>query len=571
MSRTGPSVEPGTAADAATWTLERAGWQSIVFAASPRRIDLLRLQPSWPLVPVRLLVHRNQQFEFVATPLERFLMYGGYSLETSIGGYDDSLLFKGADPDYDVELVWLDFERYFDKLDADDLATWLRERIESRRRASSAPILIADRAQPGDTGLRFNDRLQALLGDLPGVSIAAVSETARELGAAFFDERARTVTASTLSDRAAIEVARRLAFEWLPPRLEPRIKAIAVDLDGTLYSGVLGEDGAAKLDLQPAHRLIQETLVRLSRDGVLLVLVSRNEPGDVERLFQERPDFPLRADDFSFAKIGWEAKSLGLVAASEALRIGTGAILFVDDNPGEIAQAAAGVPGLRCLLAEDAQDVARALGRYPGLAGYRVLASDALRRADLSAQRTRAQLAVETADPDAYIRSLEVSLGFAVDDRSDLERLSELSLKTNQFNTALSRLSEVEVARRLAAEDCRTIAVSLVDRLSDAGTIAAIFTRRDGEVMVVDEIAISCRALGRGIEDFMICTALVRVGDELGVDAACFATTSGPRNLPARKWLDGLLGSRPADSQVGIRDLADRSLRMRGLVRVAWR
>ena len=126
----------------------------------------------------------------------------------------------------------------------------------------------------------------------------------------------------------------------------------------------------------------------------------------------------------------------------------------------------------------------------------------------------------------------------AEDPIGQLGRLHELSIKTNQFNTALARFSKAEVARRLGAPDCRVVAVSLKDRLSDSGVIAAIQTRRNGLELLIDEIAISCRALGRGSKiSSSPRAAVVRSAQDLGARRVRLVVRDGPRNEPARDWV----------------------------------
>ena len=110
---------------------------------------------------------------------------------------------------------------------------------------------------------------------------------------------------------------------------------------------------------------------------------------------------------------------------------------------------------------------------------------------------------------------------------------------------------------------------SCEDRLTDAGTIAAVVTRRDGGGLLVEEIAVSCRALGRGVEDAMLCAAVVRAMDALGVDAARFAFVDGPRNGPARSWLAGLTDGR-LDGDVDRAALESRMQALDGLVTMTW-
>ena len=239
-----PLVADATGRDRANEALSRAAWQPVVFAEAPARLDLLRLLSSWPLKPLRVGIHRNQPFEFVAGPLAVFLRYAGFEASTWFGPYDDSLTFATAADSRDVDILWIDYGRYDEGLRRDGVDAWLGGRIDALRERSTAPILVVDSPGRNPEDIDLNERLRERLRGMPGVVVAAISDLAHGLGDAFVDERARTITGSALSDRAAIEVARHLAFVWLPPLIRPRLKAIAVDFDETIYAGVLGEDGA---------------------------------------------------------------------------------------------------------------------------------------------------------------------------------------------------------------------------------------------------------------------------------------------------------------------------------------
>jgi FkbH-like protein len=289
--------------------------------------------------------------------------------------------------------------------------------------------------------------------------------------------------------------------------------------------------------MTPDHTSLQQTLLALRARGVFLAVVSRNEGADVEALFRSRPDLIVRLEDFSARAVSWQPKAEGLRAVAAQLRIAPEAMLFVDDNPGELAAVAAAIPELRLLHAREPQETARALGLFPGLHGHPTHQTDALRIADHAAAAVRDELLRQAVDPAEYVRSLDIRLGFTVDDAAAVHRLHNLSNKTNQFNTGLRRFPETEIARRLDDPAYRTVAVALRDRLSDSGIIAVIFARYAGARIVVEEIAISCRALGRSLEDVIVTEALrmlARTGDirEIFVELR-----DGPRNQPARDWL----------------------------------
>ncbi|MGY1689547.1 HAD-IIIC family phosphatase [Geodermatophilus sp. SYSU D01105] len=517
-------------------SLRRVEWQPVVLGESPRRLDLLPLSASWPTRELRIRVHRNTAFEYVASLLPPFLAYANLSATVEYGDYDDSLSTVGqGDATADVEVVWLDFERYAGT-DPVTLGDWLRERLVTLRARTLAPVLVADRPGPDPAAAAVNRELVRCCRDVPGVAVADLSAIAARVGEGFVDPRARDVAGTRMSAGAAVLTAQRMGLRWLPALVAPPVKALAVDLDMTLYRGVLGEDGPAGVVLTPEHRALQERLRDLGRDGVLLALVSRNEPADVEALFATRTDFPLRLEDFSARAVGWGAKSAGVAAAAATLRISTEAVVFVDDNAGELAEVAAGVRIGGLLHAADPAATSTALALFPGLHGHARTDEDALRAADLAAATERARSA--SSDPDAYLRSLRVGLRLTLDDPGQLARMAALTAKTNQFNTALRRTGPAELGHWLADGDVHVVTAALRDRLSDSGVVALVAGRRGADDrLVVEELCVSCRALGRGVEDVLLAAAVGRLMEETGAGSAAVAYTPGPRNEPARAWL----------------------------------
>jgi FkbH-like protein len=525
--------------------LARAAWQPVIFAERLRRADLLALTPSWPLRSFRLTVLRNHAFEFVESVLRPFLAYAGWEAQTSYSDYDDSISLP-AGPDADVIVLWIDFERF--RLSADQLAGWMQERLTSLRRGSAAPILISDWPTDSQAAIGFNRALRGIADQLPGVYVADQAGIARALGEAYIDRRSARVAGMALSDAACLMTARQLGLGWLPAILEPGVKALAIDFDGTLYTGVLGEDGPGGLTVTAAHLELQRQLLVLRDLGIFLAGVTRNHPADIDRLFAERPDLALKREHFSSLVASWDEKADSLRQVARELRIDPDAFLFIDDNPGELASVAAAWPGMPCLHAAEPDLVARALRCYPGLMRVKATAADQLRLKDLAAAAARDQSLRQHDDPQAYLRSLDIELSFAVDARDQRQRLHELSTKTNQFNTALLRLSPLDVARYLREPGRHVVSIALRDRLSDSGLIGAVFTRLEGDRLMVDEVDISCRALGRSLERVMVMEAVRRGIGADPVTAVTFAFRSGPRNAPARLFLEALAGPVPDTS-----------------------
>jgi FkbH-like protein len=512
--------------------MRRLAAQGALFAPLPARLTLLKVELDAPAGPSRRVnFWRTHNAETLLTLAKPYLDFAELALDVQLSSYDDSLGFADHGP-ADLELLWLDGERLPADLD------WLAGRVIALRAISRSPILVvtwlADLA-----GLR--ERLVAV----PDVHVGDLSALASEAGVPLLDPRLAKMAGSPLSAQALVVAARELACRWLPALLLPPVKAVAVDLDHTLYAGVLGEDGSAGVQLTAAHAALHTQLRALKDRGIFLALVSRNERADVQALFDRRADFPLRWSDFSVTEVSWGDKAEALARVAAALNIDVAAVAFVDDNPGELAQVAARLPTLRSVFAHvDASFTGRVLAHLPGLWRWRVSAEDSKRVADLQANAQRAVLAA--ADPEAYFKSLGVRLRFAVNDVSLLPRMAEMSFKTNQFNLALARLTEADYAARMADPACSVVSIALADRFSDSGVIGLLAARRDAEVLTVEELLISCRAMGRRLEDAIVLGALQAL-PLAGLAEIRFTVTEGPRNQPARQWLGNASMRRAAD------------------------
>jgi FkbH-like protein len=543
--------------DAAAIALEKCEWQAKLFRPDPLRRDITKLDPIWPLQPLRVRVHRNHAFEPAERVLAPYLAFAGYAAEIDYSAYDDSLTLSQLDKSApDVELIWLDYTRLCSE-GPDALAEWIKGRLTTLRNHSSAPILITNWAEHSQQALAFNSELRIIARGLLSVYVCDLAKIAEKLGDRFLDLRIASFSGSRLSNSAFLEAARLLGSCWIPGAVSPRLKAIVADLDNTLFDGVLGEDGPLGVHLTESHLALQKRLVELSQEGIYVAICSRNRPEDVEALFTQRPDFPLRPEHVSDMQISWEPKARGLRRIGETLRIGMNSILFMDDNPGELAAVVSELPEVHTLYAgPNAGCALNALRLYPRVNRLRADEADLLRAADLAANRVRSELASNAEDPASYLRSLKVHLRFTRNTREEIERLASLSNKTNQFNLALERLSAVQISKKM--DDSTVVGIQMRDRLSDSGIIGLLVATRVGSSLVVEDLCISCRALGRNLENVMITEALkAAIGHDPAAESVLFRWRRGPRNSPALEWLARFTGG----ATIGTDGCIDWSLR----------
>jgi FkbH-like protein len=194
---------------------------------------------------------------------------------------------------------------------------------------------------------------------------------------------------------------------------------------------------------------------------------------------------------------------------------------------------------------------------------FGVDATDALRAGDIRAAARRYKI-MEQRDPLQYLVGLETQLHFQVRPQGRYKRMCELPQKTNQFNLALRRLREGDVMRYIEEQDHCVVSIDLKDKLSDSGNVGAVYVRGDGDVLLVEELCVSCRALGRSLEDLMIAGAIELAAQAIGnaFETLEFAYRKGPRNAPALSWLERLAPDAVIRSDEASEASPLRSLRM---------
>lgn len=511
--------------------LNRVAWQPVVFSASPSRRSVLSLSPSWPLVPLQVRCHRNQGFESLIPLVAQFARYAGFEVSFDISDYDDSLAWTSVAP-ADCHLIWLDYDRYASRLSPAELSGWLAGRIAVLRGQTAAPIIV--NGWHGEVG-------QAVHAAVRGIAGCHLLELGADGAGPEFDERLLGVGGSRLSGITQMAAARQLGLGHLPAVAGRLIKGIAVDLDGTLIDGVLGEDGVSGVKVTDQHRSLHRSLTDAHAAGVLLALVSRNVREDVEALFRERPDLDITLADFDVVRIGWAAKAAVIGEIATGWHVHPDSLLFLDDNAGELAQVASVHPDMALVHATSPELCVLAMRFEPGMARLSTTADDSLRSADLKAAAEREQLQAVLSPAD-YLADLNVRIGVRRDRAEDIARLYQLSVKTNQFNTSLRRLTEADVEQYVTRPDRAAVAISVSDRLTASGVVGAVFATWDSNVLTIDEVDISCRALGRGIESAIVTAALDAVIGDRGDVAVHIPVTQGPRNGPALDWHRSYLG-----------------------------
>jgi len=500
-------------------------WEKAVFSPMPRKNALLQLQPPWPLKKTRINVRRNHGFEVLKDPLRVFLNYAGIEPVVACGAYDDSLSFQDNLPSADIEILWLDLDKY--TMNSADLLFWLKTRLADLRKQTTAPLLFVSWPGTGPSAGSFDG--------LPGLCFCDFKSAMKGYNGKILDPRLEAVTGTRLAAPTQLLLARALGLVWIPAASALPVKAVVFDLDNTLYGGVLGESGIEGVESDSAYQSLQRHAAKLRKRGLFLGLSSKNDSRDVKAFFETRKDLAIKLEDFSAQEISWQPKSTGIAKIASALRVGIDSILFVDDNPAELLEVSNVYPDIRTLLARSPAETLFALELFPGLFRWKTTAEDIGRIRDLEAVSKRTGT---TAGTD-YLATLGTEVEFYLNPSSQLTRISELLNKTNQFNLTLLRLNEAEVSKHMKSGTF-FVTAGLRDRLSDSGIISLVMAHIDGVDVIVDNVCISCRALGRGLEDYLIRQSLAGIKKHSGLEnpQEILHFVEGPRNAPAKAWYD---------------------------------
>ena len=287
-------------------------------------------------------------------------------------------------------------------------------------------------------------------------------------------------------------------------------KCLVLDLDNTLWGGVIGDDGPEGIILGEgtgtgeAHLALQRYAKQLRERGVILAICSKNDSATAEAVFRDHPEMLLRQTDFAAFVANWEDKADNLRRIAAQLNIGIDSLVFVDDNPAERARIRQSLPMVAVPeLPADAAQYVRCLADAGYFESVAFTADDSRRGEQYSANASREAFHESSQSMDDYLKGLEMSVSYGPFQNVDLARVAQLIGKTNQFNPTTRRHSPEDVAKFVATDRCITLQFRLRDRFGDNGLVSALILLPDPQspdLVEIDTWVMSCRVFGRQLE-----------------------------------------------------------------------
>jgi len=346
---------------------------------------------------------------------------------------------------------------------------------------------------------------------IEGVRLVDLDAVQRQIGlTASFDARHWYLYRQPFTDAFLHAAGRQVARIVMASRRAAK-KCVVLDADNTLWGGIIGEDGIDGIQIGDefpgsAYRDFQKLLLAWRSQGVLLALASKNNEADVWEVFDKHSGMVLRREHLSAWQISWAPKAEGIPAIARALNIGTDSLVFIDDNPMEIAYMRDARPEVTSiLLPDEPAEIVAAMQALTLFDQLEVTEEDRKRADMMRAERDREVLGAQISHAD-FLQTLDLKVDLFRARTEDLGRITQLINKTNQFNLTTVRRTLDEVRALASSDDFRVYGLRVTDKFGEYGLtgVVIIAISPDRRRWTIDSLMLSCRVLGRGVEAALV-------------------------------------------------------------------
>jgi len=345
----------------------------------------------------------------------------------------------------------------------------------------------------------------------------------------------------------------QIAFNYIPyfaheligyvkPMVGINRKCIVLDLDNTLWGGVVGEDGFSGIELGQtsngkAFVELQKHLLSLWQQGIILAINSKNNFDDAIKVIRDHPDMILREKHFASIQINWNDKAQNLKQISDEINIGLNSIVFFDDDKLNQERIKQEFPEV--LTIELPNDPSQYSSILTNLNDFNVLhkTEEDRKRGEMYAQqRQRKQFESTVSNLDQFLKQLDIKVKIKKSDKFLIPRISQLTLKTNQFNLTTRRYQEEEIRKFSEDENFLVGCAQVLDKFGDNGITGVYIIKKNGKSWMLDTFLLSCRIIGRGVEDAMI-SHILRNAKNNNIEEFKAEFIPSQKNKPAENFL----------------------------------
>jgi len=400
----------------------------------------------------------------------------------------------------------------------------------------------------------LNKFLQGSLAQLSNAYYVDINLCVSRIGAkVYYDQRYWHIGRAPYSLDALSEIVFE-DFKFIRPLKGKNKKCLVLDCDNVLWGGVIGEDGLPGIKLGKTHPgsayyEFQEEIMNLYHRGILIALCSKNNSEDVWEVFRDHPDMVLKEKNIVASQINWEDKATNIRKIAGQLNIGLDSIVFADDSEFEVNLVRQALPEVTIIhLPKEKTVEYRDILASCGLFDTLTISSEDRQRGEMyKAEVLRRDLQVKAPDLDTYLKSLEMEVEIKSADEFTIPRISQLTQKTNQFNLTTRRYSDAEIKGLADSKESHVLYLKLIDKFGDSGIVGVSILKYRDDKAILDSFLLSCRVLGRGIEDIFIIQTL-KLAKQRGSKVLIGEFIPTSKNAQAKDFLvkQGFKGTEPA-------------------------
>ncbi len=376
--------------------------------------------------------------------------------------------------------------------------------------------------------LQMNARLSERLADLSNVHLMNSTRWMQGVGTGAWSQRMWYLTKTPFSNEVFLAAAKDL-IAHMERSQGLAIKLIVLDLDDTLWGGVVGDDGWQNLHLGGHDPIgesfvdFQRTLKALKDRGILLAIASKNEESVALEAMEKHPEMILRRTDMVAIRIDWNDKASNIQSIIQELNLGARSVMFIDDNPVERSRVKEFLPEVFVPdWPENKLLYTEKLRSLPVFNLDAISAEDLARTQMYQEEVVRERSKAAFGEVEAWLRSLETTVTAARVDEGDFARVHQLFGKTNQFNLSTWRPSEKELRERMQQPSYQLWSFRVNDRFGDAGLTGVVgLDLSDPQSAVISDLILSCRVMGRQVEETLLHVAFVmaELADKVRIEA----------------------------------------------------
>ena len=341
----------------------------------------------------------------------------------------------------------------------------------------------------------------------------------------------------------------KISFKFLPflaeeflgfikPFLGKNRKCIVLDLDNTLWGGIVGEDGYDGINLgatPPGNAFVefQKYLLALNKRGIILAINSKNNENDALKVIREHPNMILREENFSAMRINWNDKISNMKDISNELNIGLDSLVFIDDDNVNRELMKKAIPEVLTIdVQKDPSSYVQTLQEINDLNVLKITDEDENRSKMYSEQKKRNEVYQKTSNLEEFLKDLEIQVNIKRADSFSIPRISQLTLKTNQFNLTTKRYQENEIRQMSNNEQFFIVSVNVKDKFGDNGISGTFIVEKKSNEWIIDTFLLSCRVIGRGVE-IGIMSYLLQEAKNQGISSVRGEFIPTEKNQPA--------------------------------------